>query len=237
MRSVLSTLFCFVLLSVSAEGARGDIIFNNGPPDLLNVHHSDFDQSAPSNTGILGDDFTLSAANVVRDVHWFGAYAFNNIPPALDNFTIRFFNFTGPTPDINPFLVLPLGHVSRSDTGLNIGAFDVFQYDVAVPDLPLAPGKYLLSIVNNTAGTQSDWYWANSNDVGNAFERGVDTNRWIPIDGRGGELSFALTNDVVSVPEPSSWMLLALGTLSLARYGWQKRKRAILEGRCEPPPR
>ena len=74
----------------------------------------------------------------------------------------------------------------------------------------LAAGHYLISIVNNTTGTDSDWYWADSSQSGNAFARDADSLPWTPYNGNVG-LSFSLSG-TASVPEPASLLLLGLAT-------------------------
>ena len=198
------------LLGIAAgTPAMAGIIFNNGAPDLSNGWASDF--SFPSQQA---DDFSLApGAETIRDVHWWGLYAFSNTPTAPDNFTIRIFADNGGVPAVNSLFNFNLGDVGRMDTGDNIFVFDVYKYSVDIPDTTLVPNTpYWLSIVNNTAADTDDiWFWATSSQTGNAAERVSDGQNWVSPSGGppGHELAFNLT----TVPEPSA--VLGLGLLGL----------------------
>jgi hypothetical protein len=201
---------CVAYPILSAGQVRADVLFNNGPPDLINAHHSDFDNSTGTVDAILlGDDFSLSAPGTLGAVHWSGLYLFDNTPPAADDFTIRIYNFGGATPSPSPLASVAIGNASRSLAGSNILGYDVYQYDAALPDIILGSGHYLLSIVNNTSGTDSDWFWADSSQSGDAFTRPADSDPWAPYFGNVG-VSFSLDGTSVAVPEPSSLALLTL---------------------------
>ena len=86
------------LLGIAAgTPAMAGIIFNNGAPDLNNAGESDFDFPFQQ-----ADNFSLApGAETIRDVHWWGIYAFINTPTAPDNFTIRIFADNGGVPAVN----------------------------------------------------------------------------------------------------------------------------------------
>jgi hypothetical protein len=207
-------------LAASATPARADIIFDNGTPDLTNAFNSDF-----FNFGFQSaDDFVLApGASTITDLHWWGVYAFTNTPNAADNFTIRIFADAGGAPDINPFVSVNVGNVSRTFTGDNVVGFDVYEYDVDVAPIALAPGTtYWLSIVNDSANNPGGdgWFWATSDGLaGNGHQRFGDGVGW---DIAGAEFAFNLTG--AAIPEPAS--LAVFGALAAGAFGLRRRPRA-----------
>jgi hypothetical protein len=189
----------------------GDIIYHNGVPSLQNAYHSDFDTSNPSDTVIVGDDFIFASAQVIRDVHWWGVYAFDNVPPAQDDFTIQFYNTNGGVPNNSPFVSFNVGNaVNRTDSGDDISGFDQYFYSAVIPDVPLAVGQYFIAIINNTVGTTADWFWSVSAEgTGNSWERDSSTAPWVQDN---NEYAFFLTD---TIPAPSAMAVLAVG-LTLA---------------------
>jgi cyclophilin family peptidyl-prolyl cis-trans isomerase len=171
------------------------------------------------------DDFTLSGAAPVKlgALQWWGQYRDSNAAVALDDFRIRVFADDGGgvdhLPTGAPLFERALHNILRGDTGVSgSNGFHVFEYLATFPAFELPPGRYWLSIVNDTtADPTSSWYWARSNGAaGDERVRNQDGDPWSP-DGVGpGTLAFAL------MPEPGAEAeglaaLLAIFALRRAR--------------------
>jgi hypothetical protein len=197
-----------------AYPAQAAVIFDNGAPDLVNAFFSDTmaDHPFAGNPFQVADDFSFASAHSLTDVHWFGAYAFENTP-GLDSFLIRIFPDDGGVPAADPIHEFAVGDGDRTDTGLIVAiAFNLYSYSALLPQTPLDPGTYWLSIVNDLADADDDWYWATSNDnAGNGRNRMADDDPWSPLD---AELAFALTGDA-AIPEPGTLALVGAALAGL----------------------
>ncbi len=152
--------------------ALAQVVYDNGPPDLVNAYHSDFDVSSPSDTVQVGDDFVLGAPATFDHFLFFGVYAFDNLPPANDNFTVRVFDFSSGAPPNLPLLKFQVGiGDSRVDSGWDTFGFDIYEHRATIAPVTLPAGKYFLSIVNDTTGTDSDWFWATAANTADSWER------------------------------------------------------------------
>jgi hypothetical protein len=100
--------------------------------------------------------------------------------------------------------------VNRTDTGVNVGALDVFSYSVDVSPLTLPPTfAHWLSIFNDTSST---WLWGSTTRAGGnsvIFFSGAWSS---PI---SFALDFELTGPDAVVPEPSTLALLIGGAAAL----------------------
>jgi len=198
-----------------ATAATAAVIYSNGPV-ATNGFVSDTDFPM-----FVADDFILApGASVITDVEWTGIYAFTNTPLA-DNFTIQFFASVAGSPAVTPFLSLAIGNPGRTDTGINIGASDLFTYSVNVAPIPLAANTaFWISIFNNTsADTNDNWFWGMQDAAGNSFNR---TSAVIAWTAQGNRQDFHLTGPL-AVPEPSALALMAIGIVGLVGC---RRKRA-----------
>ncbi|MEO8100334.1 MAG: PEP-CTERM sorting domain-containing protein [Acidobacteriota bacterium] len=195
-----------ILALLVAPFASAGTVFSNGSPSLASASASDVALGS-----LAFDDFTLVSSATIRAVEWWGVYFPNAV--SVDNFTIEFSNDSAGTPGtlIASYLVSP----TRVDTGLLVNsAFNLYNYNVTIPDTPLVAGTYWLSIFNNTTASSNRWYWATSASSGNA------TSTTGPLD---VELAFRL-DDGSSVPEPASLLLSAAGLAAVVAF--RKRRSA-----------
>jgi hypothetical protein len=202
---ILSSFFLAI-----ARLSLADTVWNNGTPDQESARASDFE--IPNQ---IGDDFTRGTTATANQIQWWGVYGSGNTPTEPDDFTIRFFNIVAGVPDVVPFASYNVGDVGRVDSGLDLLTFfanDIYSYSATIPDTLLAPGDYLLSIVNNTAAdTDDSWFWATSNNSsGMSWDRDNDGEAWI-FDETHSLREYAFNIGGTVVPEPGTSALLFVG--------------------------
>jgi hypothetical protein len=207
----------FAIALATAVPVHAAVIYDNGGGPPLNAFESDADTSGGS--VFRADDFSLAAgANIIGDIHWTGAYAFNNTP-GTDNFTIQFFADAGGTPALAALHTFNVGSaVNRTDTGVDISGIDIYSYSVDIAPLALPSGTFFwLSIFNDTSSDADDeWFWGGQNLVGASVFRGTAGDPWTATDLL---MDFQLTSPSAAVSEPAAlWLVgLALVGLSLRR--------------------
>ena len=202
----------FLLALTLVTAARAATLHDNGVPLFSDVERSDFDNGKQ-----IGDRISVTTPETLQGVQWWGAYLFSNVPTA-DLFTAQIFAMVNGVPETTPLLQYSLTGVTRQNTGGAIEGYSIYAYTAPLPDVMLAPGNYVFSIMNNTAATSgTSWFWADGTvTTDNAWERDGPTLAW--YSGRGGlppsptpSVAFNLTG-IYTVPEPSS--VLLLGTIA-----------------------
>ena len=196
------------------------LLFDDGGPNAAGGSLlSDFDTPQQR-----ADDFVLAGPGPTKlgAVQWWGQYLDSNTAVALDDFRIRVFADDGGgadhLPTGPPLVERQLHNILRGDTGTVSNGLHVFEYLASFPAFELPPGRYWLSIVNDTTSdATSHWFWARSDGAaGDDRVRNQDSDAW-SVDGVGpGTLAFAL------MPEPSAASeglaaLLVIGALRRAR--------------------
>ena len=209
--------------------AKADLVYDNGV-ELAQINGAIVSQATFN--AFAGDDFTLGASSVINEISWTGSYQnryFGFEPPVGDDFTIQIFGFSGGVADTAPLFSFSVGNaVNRTDTGVTPGPFqDAFAYHASIPDTTLAAGRYLLSIFNNlpdVRGVADYWDWS-TDDLGDGvyFRRDVTQPWGVPDEIR--RTDFTLMGPS-SVPEPSSVVMLGLGSLGLVGGTLRRRRGA-----------
>ena len=167
---------------------------------------------------INGSAFTLGSSSVVNEVQWSGTYntAYGNQPPpATDNFTVQFIDYSGASPATSQLFSYDVGNaVNRNDSGIKLsGLAELYTFDAIIPDTTLAAGRYLVTIFDATAGDGFLWSFG-SDGVGNTFLGYPSSSSWF-VDSGTGETAFTLLGNN-AVPEPSTLILLLIGTTGAA---------------------
>jgi hypothetical protein len=214
---VLAVLSLAAMVAVSPT-TRGALIYGNG------VELSEIDTGTRADVDdITGDDFTLGAAALLSEVRWTGVYYPGGTPPAVDDFTIRLFDYSGSLPSTTALFTFAIGNqVNRADTGVDRilagRPYDFYSYSAVIPPTLLAAGRYVLSIQNNTASDSDDsWWWSLDVQGGDGYFINNGANR------SDGALDFTLLGPTPAVPEPASVVLLGVGALGVLGYGWRRR--------------
>jgi PEP-CTERM motif len=157
---------------------------------------------------------------LVQTVHWWGAYANNDI--RADSFTLRFFSDVAGNPAVAPFVEVSSLSVTRTATNLldNIGD-PVYEYQTTLArPVPLdGAASYYVSLVNTTG----DWDWVGSGP-GTHWARQDDASAWL-VSNNPTDFAFELIG--TPVPEPATRLLLAIGTLGVIGWAWRRHKVAM----------
>lgn len=221
---IISTGFILTTISVSAA-----TIFDNGTQLAGQGSSSDPSASAPF---IWADDFSLMNPNTtIRSIHWRGRYSGTDNAPTVDDvFTLRIYSdSTGPNTELHEFTIGNM--VNRTDTGLDIGAADIFDYSANITATTLTAGTtYWLSIINDTtADADDDWVWIFANNVNtagnNAYSSTNDGSSWTQLTSPTVAYSFRLDDAAVSaVPVPAAVWLM--GSALAGLFGFTRRQSA-----------
>jgi len=206
-------LFIALQLLFASLSASGALLYSNSRYDFTCCATvSDFDRPFQ-----IADGFAISAETdlLITGVYWTGGYSLASTS-IVDDFTIRFFADDDGRPQADPLMSIALGNgAARTDWGANR-----YSYLASIDPLRLAAGtQYFISIVANTAGSESNWYW-NAEDFpagATRLERVSDGDQW---SGNGlRNYVFSLFGDAAppsAVSEPGTLALLMLGLASLA---------------------
>lgn len=194
-------LLVIFLFTTSFSGAT--VLYEN---DLIESDNLGF----VSNIGgvLSADNFSLTKYSTIESLKWYGMYG-SASSDTVDSFDIRIFNFSG-----SELFSLNESSVNKSYSGVD-DAFGerIYEYELPIPDWALPADEYLLSISNQNSDF-SDWFWADGTG-GEGVSYYWDSSSWI-ADDIGTDTAFVLNG--TPIPEPSTWVLLAGGFLSLCWY-------------------
>lgn len=210
--SALPLFLAFGFVSLAAQG--GTIFDNGGPDPTEGWPYSDF--AFPQQ---MADNFQLvTGSNVIRDIHWWGAYGSGTAGPAEDTFTIRIFQNASDRPSATVYetAVFSSGLSRELIENPDAPFYTYYEYAVAIAPITLnVDTTYWLSIVNDTE--VGNWVWALSAITGgNLAFRQADSESWNSL---SWSQAFYLTDDV-QVPEPATLALMCLG---IAGIGYRRR--------------
>lgn len=218
------------LVSISIP-AQAVPIFSQTPASNVGAVASDAD---PGQNTRFADDFTLGAAATARSVTWRGVFSASNTPdftfPVPFDLTIYNDNagVPGTVLSTTPVMFNAIGDFT--DTGVDLGNLDVFEFQADLTATPLAAGTtYWFSPLANTINDADDnWAWTTSGGDSAAQQLDVAGNGpWAPA--ALGPFYFVLDDESIggatgnAVPEPIS---AALGLMGLATLAVATRRRA-----------
>lgn len=149
------------------NGAPDEVDLADGPfveeierqmPNVSSGNLSDDDPHPSLGRNVLADDFLLPRARRVDAFKVWGAYT-GNTPIAVDDFTVEVLVDDNGLP--GSIVAMEQGVAStRTLTGRTFLNISEYEYDLtlSVP-VSLAPGRYWVSIYNNTVGSTTTWVW------------------------------------------------------------------------------
>jgi hypothetical protein len=211
--------FLCVALGFCSGQAKAATVFSNGVPDLTNAYNmSDFR---------IADNFTLGGSATVTAVRFWAVSVGSSFSSAFDgSVTWAIYNDSSGSLGtlVSSGTVGSLVGVPDGTLVLSTFPVNVIDFNLGSPQA-LSAGTYWLELHEGTSLTTSDAtaiFWATSN--GSAGDAKQDFNPTLPSTGQNVELAFQLfDNTAPSVPEPTTWVLLAA---PLAAMLWFRRRRA-----------
>jgi hypothetical protein len=229
---------CVVLSLVLAptQFLSATVIYDNGvvlKPDMTQDEWNAGNSDDIVNTR-LADDFNLQERTTLKGIQWSGLYwplgpGDPSTPLVEDDFTIQLYRFIGDTPATVPFRSFAIGNSAiRTDTGLKDSfgyGLPIFTYDATIPENELAPGRYLISIFDDSTGSpvpvKFGWTYGFTDDESNSayYRIGVGGQWEDQGDLEAEVLDFKINGELV--PEPGTLALLLAGGAILSC--WQRR--------------
>lgn len=215
-----SMKFFFALLAFAGSATvDAAILHDNGSPVLNAADRSDVDTGAQ-----VGDRFTVTTRETIQSIQWWGLYGFEGSAQSVDVFTAQIYTVTGGAPSTTPLLSFSLTGVTRQVIGTaNPGGYSVYVYEAAIPNAIVAPGNYVLSLMNNTTADAGDsWFWSNNSQTpGTSVRRNSPSVSWelSDLDGDPFRNHAFKISGVFTVPEAATSSLLAtaMGALAVRR--------------------
>ncbi len=213
MRIYATFIACITVAATLGSSCWADIVvYDNGAGGSSGIDNGIV--SDPDFPSLQADDFVLASTEFITSLSWTGAYAFDNTPPAIDNFTISFYLDDGAgSPGVlqSSFNV---GAVSRVDSGSDLFGFDIFEYSSSISGQNITGGQtYWVTVSNDTTGEPDNWFWGVGFNNGNSLSSVDGGASWTAA---GHQQDFRLS----VIPEPST-----LGIAGLLAVGYVLRRR------------
>lgn len=210
MKKTLKTRSAFAVtvlgvLAAFALPARADVLYSSLP---------DYTQTSFQSTSTPGDEqelspFTVGATSIVTQATWWGDY-FDGMP-VNDNFTLSLYTGAG-TPSDTALSSTSVVGLIRSDTGMtDARGLEVYEYSASLTAAFTVTGgtQYYIAILN----APNTWDWQLGEAGTNYYRYGADGTPWIQS---VSPLQDAFQLSGTTVPEPSTWAMMALGGALLA---------------------
>lgn len=183
------------------------IIYSQPWDGTSNMFASQNDIGGNGNFATSYDDFTLSQATTVTDVHWTGGYFNPANQGTISAFTIRFYADAASQPGAAIYTTTIAGNGNQTSLG-NINGFPMFTYsvDLTTDFLAAANTRYWISIVADSTFPPQWGLAVGTGGNGVAFQDFIGSRGQIP------DLAFELS---ARVPEPGSLPLALLALTGL----------------------
>ncbi len=142
-----------------AQGPHLDVIVSN-PPIGSGLVWSDAD--AGTDGVVAADDFTLGHSATIRTVKLFGAYYPNGYSGA-NSFTVAFYEPQYNVPGELRYSESSVPFTLTPTDNLLFGRFQEWEIVLTLSNpLPLGPGRYFVSVYNDTSGVTDNFAWETS---------------------------------------------------------------------------
>ena len=151
----------------------------------------------------------------------------------MDDFTINFFDFSEHHARRVAPVLIPRRRRGQSDRRRDVKfilLFNTIVYSFAtIPDAALAPGRYLLSIYNDTSDDPGDDFFWSADFIGGDgnYAKFAPDQPYVELVNTIVQDFTLLGSDTPTpspVPEPSSVVMLSTGAFALLGYGWRRRR-------------
>jgi hypothetical protein len=231
MRYLRFGLVALTLFLLRAGQATAAVVYNQpsdfGAPNAnATSSQNDTTPGGFGNFATTYDNFTLGTTATVTNVQWQGSYFNVTPPPFVTAFEIQFWSHNpagGGQPGVSLLKEKIAGNAKETFVGLEFGVFPTYNYDLDLTTAFTAAAgtEYWLSIVPDLA-FPPQWGWHSGT--------GGDARAIQDFQGAraavGNDMAFSLSAQDQAVPEPASLTLLGLGALSMAGFGWRRRRKA-----------
>lgn len=203
---------CCLLLLLCAPAQANQIVVDGGGPDQSNVFLADTDHDLTEAATRL----SLADPVTFNELTWWGIYYPGSDATGVDDFMFSIYEDAGVLPG-TAVATVHLGAAQREGTGQTVSLWDEYLYTALFPRITLAAGDYFLGLSNNYSGSDL-WGWettAGGPQLGGAsYHPGIAA--WQPDSSEN--LAYRL-----SIPEPGSIALFALGAAGLAQVRRRRR--------------
>ncbi len=128
----------------------------------------------------VADNFVITSPAIVDEIILWGGYHPDNVPLAVDSFTVIIHEDTAGLPGTAVYSHAGIAAAERTDTGINLFGVDEYRFTLALPaPVTLSPGIYWVEIFNNTSlsSSNSNFFWETGNpDPTHGLNSGAHAN-------------------------------------------------------------
>lgn len=166
------------------------------------------------------DDFTLGVDSTINKIT-INAHAIWGNDDVIGSLSWEIRSFSGVTPG-NLLFSGTENTVTQFDTGLNSYTWDLIDYSINVNSFNLTAGSYWLGIKANSAGNV---HWTGTYgdvNLSQALKATTTPGQYVSYLTNRSDTVFRLENNV-TVPEPSTIAIFALGIMGLASRKFKKK--------------